>query len=174
MPDALPDVVDARLHIEHPALRHGLKLRVDAVPQASGPVKGTLYHEYIRPGLVRRFLNGPGKEMQVVEAVFIHLHRQIHRLIQYKSNPLRLCFRHNPQGQRADVHSVHRVKFRECDFYLHFAAEIEIDHGGTAHIMHIHLHPVDLQFLPVLRSHVADTQAVIRLQYCPPGNGVDT
>ena len=111
--------------------------------------------------------------MQVVEAVFIHLHRQVRRLIKYESNPLRPYFRQNPQGQRTDVHPVHRIKFREGNLHLHFAAEIEIGHGCAAHIVHVHLHPVGLQLLPILHSHATNPEAEILLQYHPPGNGVD-
>lgn len=172
MPDAFPDIIDAWLHVERPALGHGLQLFVDAVPQKARPLHGAGHHQHIVPGLVRLLLQGPGEEVQVVEAVFVDLHRQVRRSVQREDDTpvLRLC--PDAQGKGADVHPVHGVEFRESDLHLHAALKVEAGHGRAAHVMHVHLYPVGLQLLPVLGTHRPDPQAVVLLQHSAPGDGV--
>ena len=166
MPDAFPDIIDAGLHVERPALGHGLQLLVDAVSQKAGPLQGAGHHQHIVPRLVRLLLYGSGEEVQVVEAVFVHLHRQVCRSIQREGNPPGLRPGPDAQGKGTDVHPVHGVEFREGDLHLHAALKVEAGHGRAAHVMHVHLYPIGLQLLPVLGAGRPDPQAVILLQHC--------
>ncbi len=95
MPEAFCHVVNARLDIYQPSLRHIVDQPVDAVSHILPASRGTFDHQHIPLLHVRLFLDRIRKQVQIVKPLLIKLDGQVCRVIQHKADASRLHHRHD-------------------------------------------------------------------------------